>query len=154
MSALDVALTAVLGFHVFVGAPGGVCGKRLLHGCKNYARCQAFVKGKNSVFVLCWASRSVKEAQESNRCLGDACSEFLDFYRPQPARSRKRIERIGWLWNSFKSLGPIAISRKSTALTCSVSLRSLLAKKGTNLVQPATNWRSWRSSLRRTTSRD
>jgi hypothetical protein len=46
MSALDVALTAVLGFHFFVGAPGGVCGKRLLHGCKNYARCQAFVKGK------------------------------------------------------------------------------------------------------------
>src|SRR2546425_496724 len=46
MSALDVALTAVLGFHVFLGAPGGVCGKRLLHGCKNYARSQAFVKEK------------------------------------------------------------------------------------------------------------
>jgi hypothetical protein len=46
MLALDVALTAVLGFHVFVGAPGGVCSKRLLHGCENYARCQAFVKRK------------------------------------------------------------------------------------------------------------
>jgi hypothetical protein len=42
------------------------------------------------------------------------------FTAPQPARSRKRIERIGWLWNSFKSLAPIAISSKSTALTCSV----------------------------------
>jgi hypothetical protein len=46
MSALDLALAAVLGM-VFFELLGGAFGKRLLHGCtKNYARSQALVKKK------------------------------------------------------------------------------------------------------------